>query len=287
MDDFTTYRRKNGYSDKTIKTQNNHINRFKSWCVAQNINFEMITYSQTLQFIDGERARGLLNQSIINEINSVRVYFDYLVETGNIEYNIIKRIKIRRSDKKALPVTLTAQQLEEVYQNFANLPEWEHRSDRAQQAHKRNVILVGLLVYQGLTSGEVAKLEALHINLSECKIYVPATRKSRARTLKLQANQILPFKNYLDECKPASYLFPPKKHTDMVSHIIQQIRKQNPQITDSRQIRTSVIMNWLKSNNIRQVQYMTGHKCIKSTEKYRNNDLTDLAVQLNLFHPLQ
>ena len=73
----------------------------------------------------------------------------------------------------------------------------------------------------------------------------------------------------------------------MVCKVIKQVKKQNHEIIDSRQIRTSVIMNWLKSNNIRQVQYMAGHKSIRSTEQYKNQDLTDLTKQLELYHPLK
>jgi len=285
--DFDTYRKQRGYSDKTIKTQNYGINRFRGWCVSQSINPEEITYNQALQFIDGERQRGVANPSIINEINAIRVYFNYLQETGIIARNVIKRIKIRQTTKRVLSEILTVQQLEDIYQNFVSLPEWEHINQRTDRLHKRNIVILGLLVYQGVTSGEIAKLETGHINLMEGKIYIPATRKSNARTLKLQANQILPMKSYLEEFNPASYLFPTQKQSDMICNIIRRVKKQNPEVIDSRQIRASVIMNRLKSNNIRQVQYMTGHKNIKSTEQYRNQDLTDLSKQLELFHPLK
>ena len=284
---FEKYRYENGYSAKSIRVQNSHVNRFKDWCINQNINLEEISYNQALQFIDSERERGILNQSIIREINSIRIYFDYLLESGTIRQNIIKRIKIRQSGKKVIPETLTPQQLEKIYQDFATLPEWEHRTKTAKELHKRNVVILGLLVYQGLTSGETAKLETNHINLTEGKIYVPSTRNSNARILKLQANQILPIKTYIEEFNPKPYLFLTKKHSDMVCKIVSQAKKLNPEIIDSRQIRTSVIMNWLKSYNIRQTQYMVGHKSIRSTEQYRNKDLTDLAKQLELFHPMR
>ena len=292
---FDEYRYKSGYSAKSIRVQNSHLNRFKSWCISQNINLEEITYNQALQFIDSERQRGILNQSIIREINSIRIYFDYLLESGPIRQNtcvepgrnIIKRIRIRQSGKKVLPETLKPQQLENIYQGFLNLPQWEHKTQTAKQLHKRNVVLLGLLVYQGLTSGETAKLETSQINLAEGKIYVPSTRKSNARTLKLQANQILPIKSYIEEFKPNPFLFPTRKHSDMICKLVNQAKKLNPDIIDSRQIRTSVIMNWLKTNNIRQVQYMAGHKSIRSTEQYRSQDLSDLTRQLELFHPLK
>jgi integrase/recombinase XerD len=285
--DFDTYRQQRNYSEKTIKTQNNSINRFKNWCITGNINFEKITYNQVLQFIDGERQRGIANQSIINEINSVRVYFDYLQESEIIGQNVVKRIKIRQRGKKVLPEVLTPPQLENIYQNFVNLSGWRQGRQKESELHKRNIVLLGLLVYQGFTSGEIAKLETGHINLMEGKIYVPASRKSNARTLKLQANQILPMKNYIEELNSGSCLFPTQKHSDMICNIIRQVKKQNPEVIDSRQMRSSVIMNWLKSNNIRQVQYMAGHKSIRSTEQYRNQDLTDLSKQLELFHPLK
>jgi site-specific recombinase XerD len=286
---FEEYRNKNGYSAKSIRVQNCHINRFKNWCRTDNINLEGITYNQALQFIDSERNRGILNQSIIREINSIRIYFDYLLESGTIKQNIIKRIRIRQTGKKILPETFSPQQLENIYQSFMNLPKWEHRTKTAKELHRRNIVLLGLLVYQGLTSGETTKLETNHINLAEGKIYIPSTRKSNARTLKLQANQILPIKSYIESLPQAERsrsLFPTRKHSDMICKIVQQAKKNHPEIIGSRQIRTSVIMNWLKSNNIRQVQYMAGHKSIRNTEAYRNQDLTDLTKQLELFHPL-
>jgi len=293
--EFKTYRQKNGYSEKTIKVQNSHVNRFTTWCIKQNIQPENIIYNQVLQFIDYERERGIQNQSIIREINSIRVYFDYLLESGTIRQNIIKRIRIRQGGKKVLPETLSPQQLEKIYHDFTSLPEWEHRTKTAKLLHQRNIVILGLLVYQGMDSGEVGKLETSHINLNEGKIYIPSTRKSNARTLKLQANQILPIKTYLEETrptlmadqKPSTYLFTTKKHSDMICKIVEQIKKNHPEIKDSRQIRASIIMNWLKTNNIRQVQYMAGHKNIRSTEAYRNHDLTDLTRQLELFHPMK
>jgi integrase/recombinase XerD len=287
MSSFDEYRNRKGYSVKTMKVQNSHINRFESWCINQAINLEEINYNQALMFIDNERQRGILNQTIIREINSIRIYFDYLLESETIKQNIIRRIKIRNTLKKAIAETLNPEQLENIYQSFSSLPEWEHRTKTAKELHKRNIVILGLLVYQGLTSGETAKLETNHINLAEGKIYVPSTRKSNARTLKLQANQILPIKNYIEEIKPKPYLFPSKKQSDMICNIVSQAKKNHPEIIDSRQIRTSVIMNWLKTNNIRQVQYMAGHKSIRSTEQYRSHDLTDLVKQLELFHPLK
>jgi len=293
---FKEYRQNNGYSEKSIRVQDSHVNCFKNWCLRGNINPEDITYGQTLQFIDSERERGIEKQSIIREINSIRIYFDYLLESGITAQNIIKRIKLRQSGKKVLPEILSPAQLEKIYQDFSSLPAWNHGTAIATLLHQRNIVILGFMIYQGLDSGEIARLEIGYINLNEGKIYIPSGRKSGSRTLKLQANQILPLKTYLEETRQellekrnlqSSYLFSSKKSSDMICKIVEAVKKIYPGLKDSRQIRASVIMNWLKTNNIRQVQYMSGHKSIRSTESYRGQDLTDLTKQLELFHPLR
>ena len=284
--DFRAYRQKKGYSEKSLKVQDCHINRFNSWCILQGIDPEMITYKQVLEFIDSERARGILNQSIIREINSIRIYFDYLVRSGRAQHNVISRIRIRQRQNRILNNTLDQQQLEKICRDYAELPKWDHRTKTSLRLHQRNVVILGLLIYQGITSGELAKLERSHVNLSEGNIYIPSTRKSNARQLKLHAGQVMTLQEYLNNTNQDSRLFPGKKHSDMVASVIKQVRRIHPEITDARQLRSSVIMNWLKIHNIRQVQYMAGHKSIRSTEQYRSQDLSNLTRQLKLFHPL-
>ena len=293
---FKAYRLKKGYSENTLKIQNHHIKTFLNWCINKNITHENITYNEVLKFIDNERSRNIASASITGTINSIKIYFDYLIERGDIQHNVIRQIKIRNQSRKALPELLTIQQLEEIYKNFSNVPNWKHKTTKEKLLHERNTVLLGLLIYQGLESGEIARLETIHVNLIEGKIYVPSRKKSNARTLKLQALQIIPLKTYLEETRPqlleklnnqTTYLFASKKYSDMICRIVKQAKRTNPVLKDSRQIRTSVIMNWLKTNNIRQVQYMTGHKKIKSTESYKNQDLTDLTRQLEKYHPMK
>jgi len=293
---FKVYRLKKNYSGNTIKTQNHHVKTFLNWCVTRNITPEHIRYDEVSQFIDHERSRNISNASVTGTLNSIKIYFDYLVENKTIQHNVTRQIKLRNQGRKALPELLTLQQLEEVYRGFINVPHWRHNTTKAKHLHERNTVILGLLVYQGLDSGEIARLEACHINLNEGNIYIPAGRNSNARTLKLQPDQVLPFKTYIEETRPrllekrdqrTPYLFPAKKYSKMVCNVVARARRTNHALKDSRQVRSSVIMNWLKTNNIRQVQYMAGHKSIKSTESYRREDLTDLTRQLELFHPLQ
>jgi len=53
------------------------------------------------------------------------------------------------------------------------------------------------------------------------------------------------------------------------------------------QIRASVITNWLHHYNLREVQYMAGHRFVSSTERYRTDNLEDLQKELEKYHPLK
>ncbi|MBS4013938.1 MAG: integrase [Bacteroidetes bacterium] len=64
------------------------------------------------------------------------------------------------------------------------------------------------------------------------------------------------------------------------------MKKTNPGILNPKQIRLSVISNWLKTHNLRQVQYMAGHKYVSSTERYQENDVSSLQNKLEKCHPL-
>jgi len=147
---FKEYRQKKDYSEKSIRVQDSHVNSFKSWCIRENINQGDITYNQTLKFIDSEKERGISRQSIIREINSIRIYFDYFLESGITHQNIIKRIRIRQNGKKVLPEILSTLQLEKIYQDFLNQPAWDHRTATTKLLHHRNTVILGLMIYQGL-----------------------------------------------------------------------------------------------------------------------------------------
>ncbi len=296
-DAFELYRLRSGYSENSIRVQNSHVGRFRRWCKTQEIQEEAISYSQVLMFIESERKRGLSNQSVIRQVNSVRIYFDYLVESELVKHNIIRRIKIQQSGRMLLPEIITKENLEKIYQDYLNVPSWKYHSKGTALLHERNTVTLGLLIYQGVTTGELAKMEPGHVNLDNGKIYIPSTKKSNPRILSLNANQIISLKTYLEQTRKkllekqdhtsSHLLIPIKKHSTLVSSILHQVKRLHPQVENSRHIRSSVIMNWLTSNNLRQVQYMAGHKSIRSTEAYRSQDISNLTRQLEMFHPLQ
>jgi integrase/recombinase XerD len=169
------------------------------------------------------------------------------------------------------------------------------------------------LIYQGVTTGELHRLEVADVKLKQGKIRIPGTRKSGSRLLELKPFQILEMHEYMEkvrlkilgqlkEPKPArkpaeinrkklqDQLFISINGSENIKnsllHMFKGLQRENPQIKNPKQIRASVITWWLKNYNLRQVQYMAGHKYVSSTERYQLNNLDKLQERLDKYHPL-
>jgi len=292
-DDFYNYRLRKGYAVKTIKTQNSYLNRFKSWLIIKNLRIENLNSENLLECLSWFREKsGESIASSRNCLQAIRLYLDYQMENGVIEHNPAFVIKLRYGGDRAKAQPLPSKTMEAIYRWFAPL---KYKTNRENIVHQRDIAVLGLLLFQGLDSGDLERLRVKNIDLHKGTVYVPSSRSNAARKLKLESVQILPVQNYLLKVRTkvlryqqgSDKLFPQSKMQDIVSRLVERIKKQYPEVEGSRHIRSSVIMNWLRTDHIRQVQYMAGHRRVSSTERYRNEDLHDLAGQLKKYHPMK
>ena len=291
MNTFENYLQKKKYRNSTIKGHLEDVRRFTAWSTARNYPVKEINYNQLLEFVQSFQKRNVSKHSINVHLNSIDKYFDYQIEQGERKLNPAKKIRLKNRHKKVLQNLFTTVEMETIYQSYLNRPIWDYRFESMRRVQKRETVLLGLLIFQGIQTAEIKKIEKSHFNLHQGTVYIPAIAKSLGRILKLNASQILPLQDYflLQESQKLETLFKPSEVSNYMTRLVIQINKQNPNIKlrNAQHIRQSVIVNWLKQFNIRQVQYMAGHKNIGSTERYKQEDLTNLTAQLNQFHPLQ
>ena len=193
-----------------------------------------------------------------------------------------------RNKRKRLVSGITGfEKLEQLYQSY---PATDERT-------LRNKVILSLLVYQAVSTDELHHLKTGHVSLREGKIRIPGSKRSNGRVLHLQAFQILDLQEYLLTVRPKltgekeGRLFlsmegkPELKNS--LHHLFRSLKRVNPEISSTKQIRQSVITHWLKNHNLRQVQYMAGHKYVSSTERYQQNNIEDLQKEVGKYHPLQ
>lgn len=176
-----------------------------------------------------------------------------------------------------------------LYQQYEQLKRITHVQAKTDLLHQRNLVILGLLIWQGVHAGELQKMEASHIHLKAGTVYIPSTRRSNSRELTLSFMQMLPLSKYLEEIRhqlqpQGEELIPGHIH-NLLSQLMPELQGINPMVRNALHIRSSVILHWLTQYNKREVQYRAGHKYISSTEQYVSQETGSLTDQLAKYHP--
>lgn len=283
-DDFRQYRLKRNYSETTIKSQDSYVRKFTAWLTENGMSLQSINYQTVLTYFFQLKEKKVGGQSRKNHLQAMRIYLEYQKGKGLITENPAQNIKLQDKTYKSLLPTIDEETLLNIYKSFVAE---EHTNEQRKLQHQRNTVALGLMVFQGLDSGDLERLTIKDINLINGTVYVASSRKNAARTLKLESLQILSIHQYITIQQITEKLFTKSKVNDMVSAIIRKLKPNHPEIENPRHIRSSVIQNWLKKYHIRQVQYMAGHKRVCSTERYKKEDLHDLFRQISKYHPIK
>lgn len=291
MKTYKHYLEKNGYNSKSIPTYLRSVTRFNKWCVIYGSTAENIDYKTFLKYIEHLKKGSIKPITLKTYIGNLKIYFDFLVEENYRTQNIIKELNIKGVKKSIISNFLDFEELEDLYYSYPI-------NKGKEIARKRNKIIIGLLVYQGLNTRDLQLLEVEHIKLYKGKISIPGTKKSNAREIELKPWQILEFMEYLNEIRPRilketnketeQLLLPIGKSFKLhntIGKLAKELKQLNNSFTDVKQIRTSVIISWLKQYNLRKTQVLAGHKYISSTERYLQDDLEMLHQIVNEFHP--
>lgn len=297
--EFNEYLHLKGYSSKSITTIEKKTGYFKTWCQQESITDEAEAgHNDIIAYIKHCTDRGVSYKTAANYIYHVKKYYDYLIKEDRAKENPCSHIKIKGIKRKILYDIIPFEQLEKLYHSYTiTTADAGH-----ERIRKRNKVMFGLLVYQGLQSEELMKLEVQDLQLREGKITVHAGRKSASRTMKLDTQQAFELMDYINDArkgllqqsgktpKDTTALFITARkggpiESNTVAILLQQVQEINPKVTSLNQIRTSVIVHWLKLYNLRKVQYLAGHKYISSTEAYKSNNLEDLKEDISKYHP--
>lgn len=291
MELFREYLQQRRYRESTINGHLQNTGYFLKWIELNQLHeFENIEYKNLLEYVQYEQQRSKDVSTINLRISSISKYFEFLKEQGTITRNPARTLRIKGKAKTVIQDPLKYDELENLYYSYKALQKETLHQSKTDLAHQRNIIITGLLVWQGLHSGELEKLEVNHINLNEGTIYIPSTARSNSRELKLHTQQILTLHTYIhgstrDKLKPKSEELLPGNLHNIVSLLTEELKGINPIIKNALHIRASVILHWLRQHNKRQVQYMAGHKYITSTEMYEVQELETLTEQLSKHHP--
>ena len=300
---FREYLAKQRFKPATINTYEKYLEHYQKWlnqtqrtCIEPvEIKPENIQYTDLLDYLKYCYSLELKSGYINHLLTAIRHYYEYLKKLKQVENNPASGLFIKGTVRRLPHDLLSEKQLEAIFETYTT----KSTCGLSFLAFKRNKVMLGLMIYQGLSVLDMQRLEPLHLHLRKGKIDVPKTAKTNARTLKLEAHQLIDLQEYQSQIRPlilqltgktTSHLFTSLGQSEnlrnSVDKIIKKIKKEHDFVKDIKQLRQSRIALWTKQHDIRQAQYLAGHKYVSSTERYEKTNLEDLQKELNKHHPL-
>lgn len=257
---------------------------------------ETATQNDLLHYLQQQR-KVQTSSSMHRILQSLKKYYNYLVFVEKRDDNPAQNLQLK-DYKNNRPITknklLTAVEIQQIWEHFLI------KKCRYPALKNRNLCLLSLVLFQGLTVGELVALELEHIDLEKAQLHVPKSRRNNDRILPLQPCQMLPFYTYL--WKERSLLLKNKTTTrvlflnklgaaasnESVSYLLQTIRHLYPyKKVNPKTVRMSVISHQFdQGKGIQEVQYFAGHRYPSSTERYKMSHLESLQQGILKHHPL-
>lgn len=103
---------------------------------------------------------------------------------------------IRLQDRQygLLFLPMKEETLQDIYKTFlAKEPGHPYK----KLLYQRNSVMLGLMVFQGLDSGDLERLTVKDINLREGIVYIATSRNNAVKTFRLESVQILSINHYM------------------------------------------------------------------------------------------
>ena len=286
---FTNYLKKKEYSKRSIKNYEEQLSQFKQWLKAEELDPNKIHYTDLLDFIKYKKAIGASKNAQSRLIGSIRHYYNYLKEEKKVMTNPAAGIYLKGIPRRLPHDLLKEEQLQKIYE--------EYQSEIAVK--KRNKVILGLVIYQGLTTKEISFLSPKALELRVGKLKIPGTKRSNRRSLELASHQILDLQEYIEKIRPEILAITQKQSDALfiskgsslnlknsLSKLNQHLKKHYDYYLNLEQLRQSRIAIWVKQEGLRKSQYLSGHKYVSSTERYQQIDLEELQKEITKHHPL-
>ena len=283
------YLLKKGFTKEVADKHTKEKERFENWLKEERQTLKQIGYSDILTYTGVWRKHGNKVITMNKKLTALRHYFTYLMGEKRLVHNPALGISLQGT-LRTVPYNLLEE--EELQDLFTRYPQ-------ETLLQIREKAMLGLFVFQGITVKELEQLREENVDLSKGTIYIPSTRRTNSRKLKLESGQILLMYQYLKEVRPKllkgcteaieNLFFTTYFNQDLgnvLLRILSHLKLVNTKVKDFIHIRNSVITLWLKRENLRLVQYKAGHRFASSTERYKTNSLEELKNLLEEFHPL-
>lgn len=275
------------YTPQTAKSYLFAVNHF----LNLNPRAKRYKYNDVVSYVEKLSQSQSNPQYRVTILSAIKKYYDYLVLIGYRTDHPCKRLNIKLSHNQQI-------QVQDLFSSNELLL-LLNRENRYQFIDTRNAVILSLLIYQGLASEEITKLEVKDIDLDKGTIYIKASTNLNRRTLELVNKQMILFDKYINEVRLKLLRSQTEKliisklgasmAVDSIKAVVEPLKGLFPDKKLCPQtIRMSVICNWLneKKYPLEQVQELAGHKWPGTTQKYFKVNTDEQRELINKYFPI-
>jgi integrase/recombinase XerD len=290
-EDYIEYLKYKRYTSRTIKNKLGYLKLFLSWLKQEQLEVISCEYTDMMNFVKQMQREGRSIASQNLSLRAIRQLYEGIILNEKATYNPVINLRVRGQIERIPHNLLSPEQLQKIYDSYK--PQTDYQL--------RNKVILGLYINQALIRTEINRLEVQDIDLKKGIVRIRKNIKLAERILPLAAHQVLTMQEYISTIRPqllkqsdfekGDRLFFTYANGQTVNESLKKLlsilKKKHPELLSLKQIRSSVLANWIKDKPIREVQYLAGHSNIKSTQRYRDVNMQDLQASLNEYHPLK
>lgn len=177
---FSEYLQSRDHSAATICTYEKYLTVFTGWLEAEYIHPDGVCCEELLSFMRWLQAGGRSRETVAMLLCVVRHFYDWRIAIKATGSNPAAGVYIKGIPRRLPAGMLEEETLHELYRNYCQL----YASTLCGR------VILGLLVFQGLTVREIRQLEITDVRLEEGMLYVRGGRSYNGRRLKLDAVQV-------------------------------------------------------------------------------------------------
>ena len=270
------------YALNTISSYKRDLLKFTSFLIDKEVSdYKMVDPDTLNMFVMELRHSNTSGKSIKRYLSSIRVFFAFLMEIGEVETNPALLIKTPKVERE-LPKTIDFDDLKKMM-----------TINSSQYKELRSVLMIELLYSCALRVSELVGINLEDIDMNEGFVKVMG-KGNKARFSPMGQTTIDVLKCYIKQrptCN-SDALFINQYNTRISTRTVQNVvKKRALQVGVSinvhpHMLRHAAATHFLQSSHdLRTVQEFLGHKSIKSTQVYTHLDFLELSKVYDEFHP--
>ena len=279
------------YSEKTIDAYKRDIEKFYDFLIAEGVELEEVDSIVIRNFLTEELNHKVSKRSCKRRLSSLRHFFKYLDNRGQIKENPFIFVSAPKTDKR-LPRVLYKEQIAEIF---------KYNRQRTDELMYRDQAILSVLYFSGIRASELCALTMQNVSLKQRLIRVEHGKGNKERIVPINNECREDIEKYLKYSRNeflSRTKFTPNevfltKNGDPIS------LRTLERILDNIELKTGTFVNLhphilrhsfathLLENgaDLRVIQELLGHESINATQVYTHVTEEAMVDAYNNYHP--